>query len=212
MDNQLSNTNPSAKPEPLGKYDAIPGATPREKLRHAHAQLLALANSGPQTVSASDTPSSAGDIDSAPPSSIPETTLPLSVRVDKEPVPHAPVEVSQPLVDTSASPTLLYAEQPGVQTIQPSALTVNQSEIFLSGSLRLGPSEFAITLPMDSRVKDHYERALTDQARIIRQFLTGFKSAEGVPVTDTEVSRARELANYHLTPDSGIRYYRKSSG
>ncbi|KKA19623.1 hypothetical protein T310_6406 [Rasamsonia emersonii CBS 393.64] len=180
MDNQPLNNKPSPVPESLRKYDSIPGATPREKLRNAHAQLRASANAGPfRTVSASATPSSAGDIEPAPPASIPEAALPLSVRVDKEPVPHdASVEVHQPPADTTVSPPLLYAEQPDVQTIQPSALTFDQTESYPPGSLRLGPSEFAITMPMDSRVKDHYERALAQQMRTIQRFLSGFTDAE----------------------------------
>ncbi|KAL1970789.1 hypothetical protein VTN77DRAFT_2623 [Rasamsonia byssochlamydoides] len=188
MDNQPPNNKPSPVPESLGKFDNIPGATPREKLRNAHAQLRASLNAGPfQTVSASATPSSAGDIEPSPAAPLPETALPLSVRVDKEPIPpDLSVGVHQPPADTTVSPPLLYAEQPDVQTIQPSALTFDQSESYPPGSLRLGPSEFAITLPMDSRVKDDYVKALAQQARTIEQFLSGFKSAEGVPMTDAE--------------------------
>lgn len=201
MDNQPLDNKPSPVPESLRKYDNIPGATPREKLRNAHAQLRASANAGPfQTVSASVTPSSAGDIEPAPPASIPETALPLSVRVDKEPVPHdASVEVHQPPADTTVSLPLLYPEQPGAQTIQPSALTFDQSESYPPGSLRLGPSEFAITMPMDSRVKDHYERALAQQMRTIQRFLSGFSDAE------VSLSSGKTQARSANTPGSRIR-------
>ena len=57
-----------------------------------------------------------------------------------------------------------------MQTIQPSELTVTNVDEDLPGSIRLGPSEFAVTLPMDSRVKDYYERVLAEATTSIREF------------------------------------------
>lgn len=67
--------------------------------------------------------------------------------------------------------------QPSLQTIHPSALTVaGMDDEVAPGSVHLGPSEFAVTLPMDSRVKDDYERVLSDAAASIRQFFESFQS------------------------------------
>jgi hypothetical protein len=65
-------------------------------------------------------------------------------------------------------------QQPILQTIQPSALTVSHQEQAIPGSVPLGPSEFAVPLPMDSRVKDDYERILKDEAQSINEFLKTF--------------------------------------
>jgi hypothetical protein len=81
---------------------------------------------------------------------------------------------------------LLFPEQAGVQTIQPSAI-FDKAENVVPGSLKLGPSEFAITLPMDSRSKDEYERALVEHLHSTRLLLGGFKSTEEAIVSDTEV-------------------------
>jgi hypothetical protein len=111
----------------------------------------------------------------------------LSVRVHEEHVHHsASAELQETPADVIVSPTLLYPEQRGVQTIQPSAL-FDQVESSPSGSLQLGPSEFAMTLPMDSRVKDEYERALAEQSRSIRHLLSGFNAAEATVVSEAEV-------------------------
>lgn len=78
--------------------------------------------------------------------------------------------------------------QPSLQTIHPSALTVTgMDDEVAPGSVHLGPSEFAVTLPMDSRVKDDYERVLSDAATSIRQFFDSFQS--NTQISEPEVSR-----------------------
>ncbi|THC90144.1 hypothetical protein EYZ11_010398 [Aspergillus tanneri] len=63
----------------MEKYSHYEGATPREKLRSAYAQLTARASAGPsQNVDVSATPSSAGDIEPSAPPPVPEATAPLS--------------------------------------------------------------------------------------------------------------------------------------
>lgn len=133
------------------------------------------------------TPSSVGDIEAAVPASIPETTIPLSVRVDKDSMSHSHTAVhhahSEPLLQPSH---LAHGDQASMQTIQPSALTVENVEDTPLGSVRLGPSEFAVTLPMDSRVKDDYERVLSGAAANMREFLASFDPS--TQVSDHEVS------------------------
>lgn len=190
MDQQTARYTDSPVPESRARFDDVPGLTPREKLQNLHARLRASANAGPaQTVSASVTPSSAGDIDPTPPASIPETLLPLSVRVHEDHHDHhlAEHEIQETPDDAVVSPVLLYSEQPGgVQTIQPSAL-FEQRESSAPSSLQLGPSEFALTLPMDSRIKDEYERAIAEQSHSVRQLLTGFNLLEGTVISEAEV-------------------------
>lgn len=123
------------------------------------------------SVPASDTPSSVGDIEAAVPLFFPETTLPLSVRAEKENMAHSHTAVHHAHAESLLQSTHIGHEA-GIQTIQPSALTVGDVEVTRPGAVRLGPAEFAITLPMDSRVKDDYERVLTDGAAIMQEFLT----------------------------------------
>lgn len=171
------------------RYDHVPGSTPREKLRSLYAQLQAdFPPRTLQSVSASATPSSAGDIEPAA-ASAPETTSPLSIRVDKEPTSHAaPADLHDQPGQTYAGAALPeYHEGPLMQTIQPSDLTVVPAEEAPPGSVQLGASEFAMTLPMDSRVKDVYERILTDESHVIKNFHSLFTS-ESI-LGNNEVSR-----------------------
>lgn len=187
MEGRLSQTS-SPGPDALGKFDDVPGSTPRERLQNAHARLRASASALPNPiVSTSATPSSAGDIDPAPASSMPETALPLSVRVHESHI-HQPgqAEEHSAAADIVVPPSLIFPEQAGIQTIQPSAI-FDKAENVAPGSLNLGPSEFAISLPMDSRSKDEYELALADHSHSTRLLLGGFKSAEEAIVSDTEV-------------------------
>ena len=169
----MENQNQDAKTPSVGgvmdKYSHIEGSTPREKMRNAYAQLRAKSSSAlSQNIEPSATPSSAGDIEPSAPLSIPETA-PLSVRSEKEHVTHPTQSVTtEPFVP----PTQMeHPQQPAVQTIQPSALTFSHVQETPPGSVHLGQSEFAIPLPMDSRVKDDYERVLANGAQTIREFI-----------------------------------------
>ncbi|KAJ5708946.1 hypothetical protein N7493_010280 [Penicillium malachiteum] len=122
-------------------------------------------------VSASQTPSSTGDVDAVAPKAFPETTVPLSVRTERDSMAHTHTAVHHDHPEFLLQPTHLGHSEPGMQTIQPSALTVGVAEEAQPGSLRLGPSEFAVILPMDSRVKDDYERVLTNFAPSVQEFL-----------------------------------------
>lgn len=153
----------------MDKYSHIEGATPREKMRNAYAQLRAK-SMGPFSPNPepSTTPSSSGDIQPSLPPSAPETA-PLSVRTDKGSFHHS----SQPFPaeESELQTQMEKPENPAVLTIKPSALFFNAVPEVSPGSVHLGPSEFAIPLPMDSRVKDDYERVLDDKAEIIRDFI-----------------------------------------
>ncbi|KAL2003354.1 hypothetical protein VTN02DRAFT_4174 [Thermoascus thermophilus] len=214
MDNQESDRSRSLE-EAMQKYSHIPGSTPREKMRNMHAQWRANFNASLQSGD-SATPSSAGDIEPVPVSG-PQAASPLSVRVDKEPtVPHAvPVEPDHPAENFPAPTVPEYSEHPVVQTIQPSDLTVSHVEEVPPGSVQLGPSEFAITLPMDSRVKDHYERVLTDESGNIRKFLTTPDPEVGSSEHEHLVSRMRsmveQLNNIATHPDLNMAEHIKES-
>lgn len=185
------NQNTEAQPASvMDKYSHIEGSTPREKMRNAHAQLRAKSTSlfspNPEP---SATPSSAGDIEaSAPISSIP-VTAPLSVRSEKEPAPHPAQARTSPSASQPFEPPtqMEHPQQPAVQTIQPSALTFTHAQEVPPGSVHLGPSEFAISLPMDSRVKDDYDRILGDGAQIIKEFVRVSDLSSNV--AEIEVSR-----------------------
>ncbi|PYI12238.1 HDA1 complex subunit [Aspergillus sclerotiicarbonarius CBS 121057] len=175
--------------ETMEKYSHIEGSTPREKLRNAYAQLRAKTNPGPDT---SATPSSAGDIEPSAPVSLPETAAPLSVRVDKEPTHHTDSEANPTPTMPTVEPVEMGPPQHDVQTIHPSALSVNYAEEPTPGSVHLGPSEFAVPLPMDSRIKDDYERVLTSESQSIRDFL-GMAATQ----SDPEQQRGPLLSKMH---------------
>lgn len=179
------NQSPRATPTSsiMDKYSHIEGATPREKMRNAYAQLQAKSSLFSQNPEPSATPSSAGDIDSSAPLSVPETA-PLSVRHEKEPVHLAQPNIG-PVPAASFEPQT-QMDHPTLQTIQPSALTFNLAQDISPGCVHLGPSEFAIPLPMDSRVKDDYERVLADGAQLIREFVRA--SEPNANVATNEVS------------------------
>ena len=176
------------------QYGDLPGATPGEKIRNAWAQLSS-ENQG----NAVETPSSMGDIEASIPASVPETTAPLSVRPDTDSFPHSHTAVhhghSEPLLPASELAHGGHITQHSMQTIQPSALTVTGMDEIAPGSIHLGTSEFAVTLPMDSRVKDDYERVLSDAATHIRQFFDSFQSSS--QISDSEVS---ENCSLNLNP------------
>ncbi|KAN0080839.1 Class II histone deacetylase complex subunits 2 and 3 domain containing protein [Elaphomyces granulatus] len=215
MGGQVPSSGISSVPEALEKYNHVPGSTPREKIRNAYAQLRANTKSL-QNISASATPSSAGDIEPVA-ALVSEPTSPLSVRIEKNtPSPAIPAEQNQPPSGSSVSS--LQTETSDLHTIQPNALAASHSETFPPGSVRLGPSEFAITLPMDSRVKDEYERALTDEARGIQNFLLTFTSTDPIQVnseTSQLIVRAnrliQKLDNIAVHPDLNIAEHIKNT-
>lgn len=167
--------------ESTGRFNDITGATPKEKLQNAYARLRASSNAASTPIAVdSVTPSSAGDIEPVLPVSMPQTTLPLSTRTHENPADlAAPIGEHEDVADVVVvSPALLFSEQAGVQTIQPSAI-FEKTEHILPGSFRLGPSEFAVTMPMDSVGKDNYERALAEHSDSVKLLLSGFQSADG---------------------------------
>ena len=186
--------------EAMDKWKHIPGDTGREKLRNAMAGMRARYPStfGEVPLSESVTPSSAGDIDPVPPGMVPDTAAPLSVRAEKE-TPEEPPHnetnlsvvpvVQQPSSETSPALPALSMEPSTLQTIEPSALTISEAETLPTGSVRLGPSEFAIPLPMDSRIKDNYEKVLCEHATTIRIVL---QNQDGDATADEYVSLSED--------------------
>jgi hypothetical protein len=167
---------------PLGD---LPGSTPRERIRNAWAQLNVEPQSvGTQMASGIDTPSSVGDIEASMPVTVPETTAPLSVRAEANPFSHTAVHHAHSSLLPPSELAHGHLGQPSMQTVHPSALTATGMEEIVPGSVLLGPSEFAVTLPMDSRVKDDYERVLADAAASIRRFFVGFQSDSQMPVSE----------------------------
>ncbi|PLN80120.1 class II histone deacetylase complex subunits 2 and 3-domain-containing protein [Aspergillus taichungensis] len=208
----------SSLAETMEKYSQIEGATPREKMANAYAQMRARANGGmSQNADPSATPSSAGDIEPSAPVSVPETAEPLSIRVEKEhalPVEH---EMHPPVTGAAVEPTEIESQHFGLQTIQPSALTVTHVEEPSPGSVHLGPSEFAVPLPMDSRVKDDYERILEAHSQNVQDFLKCSYPQENIPehdrgrVVSTMYNLLRQLSNVTTHPDLNITEHIKDS-
>lgn len=186
--NTMEGQSQSPRATPTGnvmdKYSHIEGATPREKMRNAYAQLQAKSSLFSQNPEPSETPSSAGDIDSSAPLSVPETA-PLSVRHEKEPAHTAQSNIRPAPAASFEPPTQM--EHPTVQTIQPSALTFSPAQDISPGSAHLGPSEFAIPLPMDSRVKDDYERVLADGAQVIKDFVWASESNRNIAANKVSI-------------------------
>ena len=171
--------------EVMEKYSHIPGSTPAEKMRNAHAEIrgkiFESVNNLRASARLSESPARATSAEVTP--SLGEVGTqrdPQSAPIDPpvtEPLSHQP-EVPYPNI-----------EEHSVQTIQPSALTVNYVEP-PRGSVHLGPSEFAITLPMDSRLKDDYEQVLRRESRSIRDFMTMGSSDSIDKAPEKEVSRS----------------------
>lgn len=201
-DKEPKPSDPSLSYAPLDRYSQLPGSTPAEKMRNAWARL---SEENPselsQTANAVETPSSVGDIEASIPVSVPETTAPLSVRPDTDSFSHSHTAVhhghSEPLLPPSELAHGGHMSQPSLQTIHPSALTVaGMDDEVAPGSVHLGPSEFAVTLPMDSRVKDDYERVLSDAAASIRQFFESFQS--NTQISEPEVGGESSLNIVHI--------------
>ncbi|KAL4964419.1 uncharacterized protein BDV14DRAFT_174987 [Aspergillus stella-maris] len=143
----------------IERSSQVEGLTPREKMRNLWAGLGEKSTAEKLQTEPSATPSSVGDIEASEPPQIPETVAPLSVRIDKE---NSHLDIpKESIPETSLEP--VQSQEPDIeafQTIHPSALTMSYAEQRAPGTLHLGPSEFAVPLPMDSRVKDDYERVL----------------------------------------------------
>ncbi|KAJ5241194.1 uncharacterized protein N7469_002785 [Penicillium citrinum] len=158
-----------------------------------------------------DTPSSVGDIEPSV-SEIPERTMPLSVRPDTESIAHAHTSIHHTHADSLLHASH-YSLQGPMQTIQPSDLSVGNVEESAPGFINLGPSEFAITLPLDSRLKDEYDRVLGDATEDIRRFLVMSNPAAQISDNDRDylISRMHEvvsrLNNVTLHPDLNIAHH-----
>ncbi|RAL09158.1 uncharacterized protein BO97DRAFT_185412 [Aspergillus homomorphus CBS 101889] len=163
--------------EKMEKYSQFEGSTPREKIRSAYAQLRAQSVVPPEPSATPSSVGEAGDIEPSP-VALPETAAPLSVRIDKDsafhpphhPPDEPPVVIPSPPLEPAHMDPIHHHD---VQTIQPHALSVDHTEESIPGSVLLGPSEFAIPLPMDSRVKDDYDRVLSSEGDLIQEFSDG---------------------------------------
>lgn len=186
MDDQIQRDEGGSLAQAMEKYSHVEGSTPREKIMNLHARFREKSTFESMQNDPSATPSSVGDIEASEPPSIPETVAPLSVRVDKEPS-HA--DITKELVpETSldeAEPQ--EHEHDNIQTIHPSALSISHTEEKPPGSLHLGVSEFAVPLPMDSRVKDDYEQILlTDSENALG--LIGADRPQGAEASEVKLS------------------------
>lgn len=177
MDDQIQKDEGGSLAQAMEKYSHMEGSTPREKIMNLHARFREKSAFESMQNDPSATPSSVGDIEASEPPSIPETVAPLSVRVDKEPS-HADLTKESVPETTLDEADAQEHEHDNIQTVHPSALSISHTEEKSPGSLHLGPSEFAVPLPMDSRVKDDYERILlTDSENALG--LIGVDKAQG---------------------------------
>ncbi|KAL4793423.1 class II histone deacetylase complex subunits 2 and 3-domain-containing protein [Aspergillus venezuelensis] len=189
------------------------GLTPREKMRNLWAGLGEKSTNEKLQTEPSATPSSVGDIEASEPPQIPETVAPLSVRVDKE---NSHLDIpKESIPETSLEP--LQSQEPDIetfQTIHPSALTMSYVEQRAPGSLHLGPSEFAVPLPMDSRVKDDYERVLFNGSPDVYALIDTDLSQANLD-TETLVSSMRQvlerLSNAATHPDINVAQHMKDA-
>ncbi|KAJ5146425.1 uncharacterized protein N7515_000989 [Penicillium bovifimosum] len=189
------------------QYGDLSTPASKEKMHNTWGQLSVEAH-------AVETPSSMDDIEASVPPPVPETTAPLSVRADPDLFAHPHIAVhhghSEPLLPPSELAHADQGGQPSFQTIHPGALTVTGTEEVTPGAVNLGPSEFAITLPMDSRVKDDYERVITDAATCIRQFFDSFQPSSQISELEraaihTEMRQVIDrLSNVSTHPDLNI--------
>ncbi|KAJ5099641.1 hypothetical protein N7532_006642 [Penicillium argentinense] len=158
-----------------------------------------------------DTPSSVGDIEPSVPE-IPEKVMPLSVRPDTDSIAHSHTSIHHTHAELLLHASH-YAGQNTMQTIQPSDLSVGNADEAPPGSVRLGRSEFAVTLPMDSRLKDEYDRILSGAAEDIRQFLAMSNPTTQVSPSDRDYSLSRmqevtaQLNNVATHPDLNIAHH-----
>jgi hypothetical protein len=135
----------------------------------------------PLRSSNSATPSSAGDIEPTLPAPTLLGPSTLSVRVDKEPRSHnMPSEHHAPTA--FVAPRELHISDVSVEEHaqldqQPILGEDNHRE-----GVQLGPSEFAIPVPMDARVKDDYETTMSNESKSIRKFITESGSGDTMEV------------------------------
>jgi len=97
-----------------------------------------------------------------------------------------PVDVAeQPLSTQTRADGII--DQP-LDTMHASGLSAGKDSDSQIDGIPLGPSEFAIPLSMDSRVKDDYDTTLAKEAKNIARFLRTFPPASSGEVVDSEVS------------------------
>ncbi|PGH04247.1 hypothetical protein GX51_03592 [Blastomyces parvus] len=181
-----------------------PGTNFREKMRFIRAHERSLVGES-QSVSASVTPSSAGDIEPSLPAPIRDAVSPLNIRVDQEPHTHPPhVMTTTEAIPAFIAPQALHYNAEHPVTV---AELLAESQPTLAGEaelpeasaeptagfgltsasveevpephpvgINLGPMEFAIPLSMDSRVKDDYDITLSAESKTISKFLAEFSS------------------------------------
>ncbi|KAL4923750.1 uncharacterized protein BDV17DRAFT_276324 [Aspergillus undulatus] len=207
MDDQSQKKEGGALARTMEKYSHFEGSTPREKIQNLYARLGERSNTETLQTEPSATPSSVGDIEASEAPPIPETVAPLSVRVDKD-ISHLDIP-KESVPETSLEDVEPQHEPETFQTIHPSALTISHAEESVPGSLHLGPSEFAVPLPMDSRVKDDYERILFSNTPDVYELIDAGKSPE-TPESEQEraVSSMRQLlerlSNAATHPDINV--------
>ncbi|RMJ27687.1 hypothetical protein PHISP_01472 [Aspergillus sp. HF37] len=166
-----SSTRALSHTATMEKPSDVPGSTNAEKRKNARAEIIAKIEEDRNSLQSSARPS-----ESPVRASSNEMAQPLSRGAVKEHV-TPPAAVNPPVAESFPhQPEEPYPEPEDhpVHIIHPSALTVSHTEP-PRGSVHLGSSEFAISLPMDSRVKDDYEGVLRREARTIRDFMRGFE-------------------------------------
>ncbi|KAL4903434.1 hypothetical protein BDW74DRAFT_156388 [Aspergillus multicolor] len=213
MDDQNQSKQGSSLAETMEKYSHIEGSTPQEKIRNLYARVREKSTIETLQIEASATPSSPGDIEASEPPPAPETVAPLSVRVDKVPSHVDPVRELVPETSLEETEAQTHISET-VQTIHPSALTMDPIEEKAPGSVDLGPSEFAVPLPMDSRVKDDYGRALQESKEVLESVTSGLKNG-----LQSELERAasslqqvlERLSNVTTHPDINVAEHMKDT-
>ncbi|KAL4939255.1 hypothetical protein BDV06DRAFT_199233 [Aspergillus oleicola] len=213
MDGQSQKKEGGALAQAMEKHSQLEGSTPREKMQNLWAGLGEKSTVEKLQTEPSATPSSVGDIEASEPPQIPETVAPLSVRVDKE---NSHLDIPKESIPETSLGTV-HPQEPDIeafQTIHPSALTISHAEQKAPGSLHLGSSEFVVPLPMDSRVKDDYERVLFNDSPDVYSLIDHDLSLE-TPDSEELVSSMQQvlerLSNAATHPDINVAQHIKDA-
>ncbi|KMU83164.1 hypothetical protein CIHG_00946 [Coccidioides immitis H538.4] len=182
-----------------------PGTSYLERMRYLRAAERASIKPL-QSLTESETPSSAGDIEASAPPATSEGVIPLSVRHDKEPPVREDHQTDSPVSFVAPQALHYNPEQPallgetGARLIDTASLSTPAASLELAAQqfeqegkreeqaieehqgISLGPFEFVIPLSMDSRVKDDYDRTLREASKCIRRFVASASFAEGTAV------------------------------
>ncbi|EEP79043.1 predicted protein [Uncinocarpus reesii 1704] len=226
-----SASNDSQRPQSVAEAARNnPGTTFLERMTYLRAAERASIKPL-QSLTESETPSSAGDIEPSAPPTAAEGVIPLSVRHDKAPPARLGHETASPVPFVAPQALHYNPDQPallgeaGVKlgttnlstptaSLELAAQQLDHGASFEKRVMEehkgvsLGSFEFAIPLSMDSRVKDDYDNTLEEMSKNIRKFVAGSASSTGAEIEDSLAPQMRRmierLDNISTHPDLNL--------